>query len=242
MKITILTLFPDMFVGPFDASIIKRTKEKGIVDISLVQIRDFATDAYKTVDDHPYGGGVGMILKVDVVDRAIENAKCQMLNAKCKTVLLTPQGRQYTQAKARELAKFDHLILLCGHYEGVDERIRNLVDEEISLGDYVLTGGEIPAMVLVDSVVRLLPNALKETATSSESFSFLTPSSDRPVLEYPQYTRPQIYKNMNVPDILLSGNHQKIKAWQEAQAIKRTKKRRPDLLSAKRGERSVKLP
>ncbi len=224
MKITILTLFPDMFAGPFDASIIKRAKEKGIVDISLVNIRDFAQDRYKTVDDHPYGGGVGMILRVDVVDRALQNAKCQMTNAKCKTILLDPQGIPYTQAKARELSTFDHLIFICGHYEGVDERIRSLVDEEISIGDYVLTGGEIPAMVIVDSVVRLLPGTLtKPHATIDESFS-------ENVLEYPQYTRPEEYKDRKVPDVLLSGNHKEIEKWKKEQSRKRTRTRRPDLL------------
>ncbi len=222
MKITILTLFPDMFAGPFDSSIIKRAKEKGIVDISLVNIRDFATDAYKTVDDHPYGGGVGMILRVDIVDKAIKSVKTS--DVRSKIILLDPQGAPYTQKKARELSTFDHLIFICGHYEGVDERIRSLVDEEISIGDYVLTGGEIPAMVMVDSVVRLLAGTLtKPHATVDESFS-------QPLLEYPQYTRPEIYKDMKVPDVLVSGNHKEIEKWKNEQSQKRTRTRRPDLL------------
>ncbi len=222
MKITILTLFPDMFAGPFDSSIIKRAKEKGIVDISLVNIRDFATDAYKTVDDHPYGGGVVMILRVDIVDKAIKSVKTS--DVRSKIILLDPQGAPYTQKKARELSTFDHLIFICGHYEGVDERIRSLVDEEISIGDYVLTGGEIPAMVMVDSVVRLLAGTLtKPHATVDESFS-------QPLLEYPQYTRPEIYKDMKVPDVLVSGNHKEIEKWKNEQSQNRTRTRRPDLL------------
>ncbi len=221
MTISILTLFPDMFAGPFNNSIIKRAKEKGIVDISFVNIRDFATDKYKTVDDHPYGGGVGMILRVDVVDRALQNIKDKQNS---RIILLDPQGTPYTQAKAKNLSIFDHLIFICGHYEGVDERIRSLVDEEISIGDYVLTGGEIPAMVVVDSVVRLLPGTLtKPHATVDESFS-------APLLEYPQYTRPETYKGMKVPDILLSGDHKKIKTWRKQEAHTRTRSRRPDLL------------
>ena len=223
MNVTILTLFPEMFSGPFDHSIVKRAQEKGLITIDFVNIRDFASDNYKSVDDHPYGGGAGMVMRVDVVDRAIENAKCQMLNAKCKTILLDPQGTPYTQTKAQEFSRLDHLILLCGHYEGVDERIRSFVDEEISIGDYIPTGGEIPAMVIVDSVTRLLPGVLKkEEATQTESFS--------PILEYPQYTRPETYGGMNVPEVLLSGNHAVIAKWRKKQATLRTKKRRPDLL------------
>ena len=210
MKITILTLFPDMFRGPFDESIVKRAKEKRLVDIKLINIRDFATDRYKSVDDHPYGGGHGMIMRVDVIDRAIENAKCQMPNAKSKTILLDPRGARLTQKKARELTTFDHLILVCGHYEGVDERVRHLVDESISIGDYVLTGGEIPAMVITGSVVRLTPGVLKEAVTKEESFSLSAKYK-----EFPQFTRPATHKSMSVPDILLSGDHKKIATWRK---------------------------
>ncbi|MBI2404691.1 tRNA (guanosine(37)-N1)-methyltransferase TrmD [Candidatus Gottesmanbacteria bacterium] len=232
MIISILTLFPDMFTGPFHTSIIKRSQEKGIVVIKLANIRDFATDNYGSVDDHPYGGGVGMILRVDVVDRALEHTKALCKRSSCKAILLDPQGIPYTQEIARKLSKLNHLILICGHYEGVDERIRNLVDEEISIGDYVLTGGEIPAMVVVDSVIRLLPGVLKEGVTSSESFSFQHPPSHLqvPFLEYPQYTRPEIYKGMNVPEVLLSGNHKDITQWRNQQSRLKTQKRRPDLL------------
>ncbi|MBI3577588.1 tRNA (guanosine(37)-N1)-methyltransferase TrmD [Candidatus Gottesmanbacteria bacterium] len=209
MKFSILTLFPEMFIGPFDSSIVKRAKEKGLVTIDFVNIRDFATDTYKSVDDHPYGGGGGMVLRVDIVDAALKKLKG-------KKVLLDPRGERYSQKKAREYSKLDHLILICGHYEGVDERVKSLVDESISIGDYVLTGGEIPAMVIIDSVTRLIPGVLKkEEATRSESFT------QTGVLEYPQYTRPEVYKGMNVPDILLSGDHKKIAEWRKASSGKR---------------------
>lgn len=232
MKISILTLFPDMFLGPFRQSIIKRALEKKVVSVDFVNIRDFATDKYRSVDDHPYGGGVGMILRVDVVDRALKTVKSPLKETplKVKTILLDPQGIPYTQQKARQLSTFEHLILLCGHYEGVDERIRSLVDEEISIGDYVLTGGELPAMVVVDSVVRLIPGVLKKPeATERESFS---PTAT--LLECPQYTRPETYKGMSVPDVLLSGNHKMIEAWKKDKARSRTQKRRPDLLATKK--------
>lgn len=208
MQITILTLFPEMFAGPFDFSIVKRAKEKGKVEIDLVNIRDFATDKYKSVDNHPYGGGVGMILRVDVIDKALSSVKRKAFSVKKKTVLLDPRGTNYTQAKAREYSKLDHLILICGHYEGVDERVRRLVDESVSIGDYVLTGGEIPVMVVVDSIVRLLPGVLKKKeATQIESFT------KQGTLEFPQYTKPEEYKGMKVPSVLLSGNHKKIAKW-----------------------------
>ena len=218
MKLSILTLFPDMFAGPFDQSIIKRAIDNKLLEISYINIRDFANDAYKSVDGHPYGGGVGMILRVDVVDRALQSLP------KGHTILLDAGGEKYTQKKVRELSKIDHLILICGHYEGVDHRIRSLVDEEISIGDYVLTGGEIPAMVIIDSVARLIPGVLsKPEATIHESFT-------EPLLEYPQFTEPQTYKNMSVPPVLISGNHKKIADWRKTEALKRTKAIRPDLL------------
>ena len=221
MHISILTLFPDMFGGPFDHSIVKRAKAKDQVTIRLTNIRDFAGDKYKTVDGHPYGGGIGMVLRVDVVDRAIQSVHRESETE--KIVLLDAGGTPYTQSNAKALSTISHLILICGHYEGVDHRIRSLVDEEISIGDYILTGGEIPAMVLVDSIVRLLPGVLaKPEATERESFT-------RQILEYPQYTEPQRYKNMTVPSVLLSGNHKEIEAWRKNEAIKRTKAHRPDL-------------
>lgn len=225
MKISILTLFPEMFVGPFDHSIIKHAKEKKLVDIDFVNIRDFGQGKHKTIDDKPYGGGVGMVMKVDVLDQAIQSAKDQRLktNEQQRIILLDPRGKPFTQKKAQELSKLNHLILICGHYEGIDERVRDLIDEEISLGDFVLTGGEIPAMAIADSVVRLIPEVLKQDATTFESFSKST-------LEYPQYTNPRIYKDKKVPEVLLSGNHQKIASWKEKTALQITKKNRPDLL------------
>lgn len=226
MHISILTLFPEMFVGPFEHSIIARAQKKGLIDIHYINIRDYATDPHKSVDDHPYGGGVGMILKVDVVDRAIMDAKSRYPDTSCWSVLLDPAGHPFTQTKSKTLSRVEHLLLLCGHYEGVDERIRSLVDEEISIGDYILTGGEIPAMVITDSVARLVKGVLRdESAPMTESFS------DNPqLLEYPQYTKPHTYKGVAVPEILLSGDHAKIASWRATQATIRTKKRRPDLL------------
>ncbi len=219
MKVSILTLFPDMFRGPFDQSIVHRAVEKRLVTIEYVDIRTFASDKYKTVDDHPYGGGVGMILRVDVVDRALQMVKGKNVKEKSHTILLDAGGTPYTQKKARELSNVDHLILVCGHYEGVDARVRTLVDEEISIGDYVLTGGEIPAMVVVDSVVRLVPGVLaKPEATVNESFN-------ESLLEYPQYTQPREYNGVAVPEELLSGNHAAIAAFRKKAAIVRTRER-----------------
>lgn len=218
MKISILTLFPEMFTGPFDYSMVKRAKEKGVVAINLVNIRDFATDPYKSVDDHPYGGGQGMVMRVDVIGRALES-----IGANGRKILLDPTGAPYTQEKTRELSKLENITLICGHYEGVDERVRSLVDESLSIGDYVVTGGELPAMVVVDSIVRLLPGVLRQKASQDESFWGHS-------LEYPQYTRPDVYKGMRVPEVVLSGDHKKIDFWRKEQAHLRTKNLRPDLL------------
>lgn len=218
MKISILSLFPEMFSGPFSKSIIKRAVDSEKVSIDIINIRDYATDKYKSVDGHPYGGGVGMILRVDVVDRALKSLP------KGHVVLLDAGGTPYTQSKARDYTKRGHLILICGHYEGVDQRIRSLIDEEISIGDYVLTGGEIPAMIVADSVIRLLPGVLTKTeATIHESFS-------ENLLEYPQFTEPREYNAMKVPDILLSGNHAAIGEWRKNASLTRTKTNRKDLL------------
>jgi len=227
LHISILTLFPELFVSPFSQSIIKRATDTNIVSLEYINLRDFSTDSYKSVDDHPYGGGHGMIMRVDIIDRALHDCKKKHPSLTTQSILLDPQGKQYSQRIAKRLTTVEHLILLCAHYEGIDERVRNLVDEEISIGDYVLTGGEIPAMIIVDSVVRLLPHTLKKSeATIDESFTVN-------LLEYPQYTRPETYNNQRVPEILLSGNHQKIDEWRKDEAIKRTKKRRPDLLRSK---------
>lgn len=225
MFITILTLFPDMFAGPFDESIIGRAVKKGILTINFVNIRDFAEDKYKTVDDRPYGGGAGMVMKVDVADRAIGHAKSLYPDCKPYVILLDPQGKPYKQADTLKLSRREHLIFFCGHYEGVDERIRTLVDAEYSIGDYILTGGEIPTMVLVDSIVRLIPGVLgKSESPVRESFS------DPRLLEGPQFTNPHSYNGINVPAVLLSGNHQKIKEWRKESAKKATKLIRSDLL------------
>jgi tRNA (guanine37-N1)-methyltransferase len=226
LHISILTLFPEMFRGPFDLSIIARAVKKNIVSISYINLRDYATDTYKSVDDRPYGGGHGMIMRVDIIDRAIQDVKKHNTTLHTRTILLDPQGTPYRQSKAKELSAVEHLILICGHYESIDERIRTLVDEELSIGDYILTGGEIPAMAVIDSIVRLLPGVLKQSlAVKDESFS-------GSLLEYPQYTRPETYKGKKVPAILLSGDHKKILQWKEIQAAKRTKIRRPDMLSS----------
>ncbi|MCL5675801.1 MAG: tRNA (guanosine(37)-N1)-methyltransferase TrmD [Patescibacteria group bacterium] len=226
MLFSLLTLFPEVFSGVFDHSIIKRARASKLISINFVNIRDFSTDKHHSVDDHPYGGGAGMVMRVDVIDKAIEKSKFKNQKSKIKEriILLDPRGKKYNQAAAKRLSKYDHLILICGHYEGVDNRVNKLVDESISVGDYVLTGGEIPAMVIVDSVSRLLPGVLKKLeATANESFQL-------PILEYPQYTKPQVYKRWAVPKILLAGNHKKIVQWRYEQAVKITKKLRPDLL------------
>lgn len=226
MLITILTLFPEVFKDIFSSSILGRAQKKGLVDIRYINIRDFATDTHRSVDDKPYGGGVGMVMRIDVLEKAIESTKASKTpqgwpkdspgveesrsKYKEKIVLLDPKGKLFNQATARRYSKLDHLILICGHYEGIDERIVNFVDERISIGKYVLTGGEIPAMVITDSVVRLIPQVLsKKEATLFESFS------RKNLLEYPQYTRPENYKGYKVPKVLLSGNHQKIKDWRK---------------------------
>src|SRR4030042_4775320 len=202
MKIDILTLFPEMFKGPFEESIIKRAQEKGLVEIKIHNLRDWAEDKRGTVDDKPYGGGVGMVMRVDIIDAALSAINHQSsIISKSKIILLTPQGKVFKQKIAEKLSKEKHLLLVCGHYEGVDERVRgHLVDEEISIGDYVLTGGEIPAMAVVDAIVRLIPGVLeKPEATRSESFQSPVTGHRSPVLlEHPQYTRPEKYKNWPV--------------------------------------------
>ncbi len=229
MKITILTLFPEMLAGPFDHSIIKNAKIKGLVEINFVNIRNFGQGRHKVVDDTEYGGGVGMVMKVDVIHEALQGAKCKLQTANCneKIIFLSATGKTYTQQKAKEFSKLDHIILICGHYEGVDERIKDYIDEEISIGDFILTGGEIPAMIITDSVSRLIADVLPPDATEDESFAAV---DGQTLLEYPHYTKPQYYDGKNVPDILLSGNHPKIKKWRKEKAVEITNKLRPDLL------------
>lgn len=218
MIFNIITLFPEMFKGPLSESIIKLAQEKGKIKINLIQLRDFANDKHRTVDDTPYGGGKGMILKVDVLDGAINNVKIQNPNA--KVILLSPQGETFNQNKAKEFAKCNNIILICGHYEGFDERVRQLADEEISIGDFVLTGGEIPAMAIIDAISRLIPGVLAKNSAENESFMSKDEKGSY-LLEYPQYTRPVEYKGKKVPKILLSGNHAEIDTWRKIQMKKK---------------------
>jgi tRNA (guanine37-N1)-methyltransferase len=235
MRIDILTLFPKMFENVLGESMLKRAQDKGLVKIAVHNLRDWTSDSHRTADDKPFGGGPGMVMKVEPIYRALEALKVfrstldarRSTKAGCKVILLTPQGKRLEQRDVRRLAKEKRLIMICGHYEGVDERIRGLVDEEISIGDYILTCGEIPAMALVDAVVRLIPGVLghKESA-KSESF-------EEGLLEYPQYTRPAEFMGMRAPDVLTSGDHKEIEAWRRREALKRTKERRPDLIECK---------
>ncbi|WP_418790075.1 tRNA (guanosine(37)-N1)-methyltransferase TrmD [Phosphitispora sp. TUW77] len=225
MKIDILTLFPEMFMGPFDNSIIKRAREKGMLEIHLTNIRDFAFDKHKIVDDYPFGGGSGMVMKPDPVFTAVEHVKKNDKEKLSRVILLCPQGRVFKQETAKRLSGEAHLILICGHYEGIDERVREMiVDEEISIGDFVLTGGEIPAMVMVDAISRLIPGVL------GDEDSYVNDSFYNGILEHPQYTRPREYKGIQVPEVLLSGNHEKIRQWRRKKSLQRTMQRRPDLL------------
>ena len=218
MKFNVLTLFPEMF-SSLDESIIGRSKEKGLIDINLINIRDFSKNKHKKVDDTPYGGGAGMVMEPTVVYDAFKSIK----DEKTKVIYLSPQGKTLNQQKVQDLAKEENITLLCGHYEGIDQRvIDTIVDEEISIGDYVLTGGELPAMVLIDSVSRYIEGVLKEESIKEESFT-------NGLLEYPQYTRPEMFLDKRVPEILLSGNHQKIDEWRRNQSIINTYIKRPDL-------------
>lgn len=221
-NIDIITIFPDIFFGPFSDSIIARAIGKGLVKINTIDLRDYTDDKRRTIDDKPYGGGPGMLMKADPVFRAVEKVK----TTDSYVILLTPQGQVFHQSIAKELADKKHLIFICGHYEGIDERVRTqLVDMEISIGDYILTSGNIPAMAVVDAVVRLIPGVLGSPESSAtESFS-------AGILEYPQYTRPEEYRGMKVPEVLLSGNHQEIAEWRKKEALKRTEERRPELLT-----------
>jgi tRNA (guanine37-N1)-methyltransferase len=221
MKIDVLTLFPAMFAGPLDESIIKRARQRGILDLKIHDLRDWTHDQRRTVDDRPFGGGPGMLLKPEPLFEAIESLRRE----KTRVVLFSPAGRKFDQGIARELAQQEDLLFITGHYEGLDERVREaLVDEELSIGDYVLTNGALPAMVVVDAVTRLLPGVLGDDGSSlDESFS-------HGLLEYPQYTRPAEFRGMKVPEVLLSGNHAEIEKWRREQAKLKTEANRPDLL------------
>jgi tRNA (guanine37-N1)-methyltransferase len=223
MKIDVLTLFPEMFAGVFGNSILKKAAERQAVQYNVVNFREFSDNKHQTVDDYPYGGGAGMVLKPQPIFDAVDNLKSN--ESKSRIILLCPQGERFNQKKAEELAGEDHLIFICGHYEGYDERIREfLITDEISIGDYVLTGGELGAMVVIDSVVRLLPDVLgNEESHQKDSFS-------TGLLEHPHFTRPADFRGMKVPDILLSGNHKNIEEWRVKESLRRTLTRRPDLL------------
>jgi len=221
VKITVLTLFPEMFSPILDESILKRAQKNNLLEIELINFRDFSTNKHKTVDDTPYGGGGGMVLSVEPLYYALKSVDGYQGALK---ILLTPQGKTYNQKITKELVEYKHIILICGHYEGFDERIRNYIDLEISIGDYVLTGGEIAAMAVIDSVSRLIPGVLGSSA-SYKNDSFYDDS-----LDYPQYTKPREFKGLKVPDVLLSGNHSEINKWREKMKEKRTRERRPDLV------------
>ncbi len=225
MRIDILTLFPGMFTGPFDESIVKRAIDNDIVNIKIHNLRDWGLGKHKMVDDYPFGGGSGMVMKIEPIFEAVEAIKAQQgSDSSVPVILLTPQGRVFNQKIAFELAKLDRLIILCGHYEGIDERVReHLATDEISIGDYVLTGGELAAMVIIDAVVRYLPGVLGSEESAAED------SHTAGLLEYPQYTRPPAYRGWEVPQVLLSGNHAQIARWRREQSILRTFIRRPDL-------------
>ena len=219
MKIDVLTLFPNMFSNILEESIIARAIESKKVEISIHNIRDYSKDPHKRVDDYSYGGGAGMVLMPQPIFDALETLKKE----NSLVVLLTPQGKKYNQKVAHNLSKLDHIILICGHYEGFDERIRTIVDMEISIGDYVLTGGEIAALAIIDSTVRLLDGVINEESHKNDSF-------EDNLLDYPVYTRPVSFKGLNVPEVLLSGHHENIAKWRMEEKLKRTKSRRPDLL------------
>ncbi len=235
MKFSIITLFPEVFEPILNSSILKRAQSKGLVEFELINLRDFGQGPHQVVDDRPYGGGAGMVLKADVLAKAVTkikklrlkiSSKSSISNLQSLVVLASASGKPYSQKKARELSKLNHIILVCGHYEGVDQRfIDKYVDEEISIGDYVLTGGEVPVMAIVDSITRLIPGVLeKEEATLNESF-------ENGLLEHPQYTRPDEFEGQKVPEILLSGNHGEVDKWRQQKSAEKTKKNRPDLLN-----------
>ena len=224
MKVDVLTLFPGMFAGPMDESILRRAQEKRRLELTIRNLRDWTHDRHRTVDDEPYGGGPGMVLKPEPIFEAIE----ELAGETTQVVMLSPQGQPFRQSKARELAGHEHLLMLCGAYEGFDERVRSLVNHELSIGDYVLTNGALPAMVVIDAVTRLLPGVLGDDLSSAEE------SFSENMLEYPQYTRPADFRGMKVPEVLLSGDHGAVEQWRQEQAAERTAQLRPDLLKEKK--------
>ena len=230
MDIHVFTIFPEMFSGPLDTSILKKAREREIIRVMLHDFRTYSTSKHKKVDDSPFGGGAGMVLTPEPVFLALEQNFSEG-----KVILMSPQGQKFDQKLAKELACEEKLAIICGHYEGFDERIRSLADYEISIGDYVLTGGELPAMVLIDTVSRLIPGVLGETE------SVLADSFYEGLLEYPQYTRPREFRGLSVPEVLLSGNHEQIRLWRRKESLRRTLKRRPDLLAGREFSKEDKL-
>jgi tRNA (guanine37-N1)-methyltransferase len=225
MKIHLITAFPNLLIGPLDESIIKRGREKKLVEIYIHDLRQYSTDKHYRIDDYPYGGGPGMILKPEPIFSCIESVVESYKISEPNLIFLTPQGQKYTQSKAKELSKKDHLIFLCGHYKGVDERVRGYWKmDEISIGDYVLTGGELPALVIIDSVIRLIPGAISDLDSAK------TDSFYQNMLDCPYYTRPEVFRGMAVPEVLLSGHHAEIEKWRKNEELKRTLKVRPDLI------------
>jgi len=222
VRFDILTLFPNMFLSPLNESILKRAQQKGLVEIEVHDLRDFSSDKHHTADDYPYGGGRGMVMKPELIIEGIEKVTSPIEGS--RIILMTPQGKSFDHAYALKLSWLSQIVIICGRYEGVDERVRKYVDDEISIGDYILSGGELAAMVLLDTVTRLIPGVLGNPGSpEDESFS-------NRLLEYPQYTRPRKYRGLEVPEVLLSGNHGEIKRWRRMQSLKRTLERRPDLL------------
>jgi len=231
MKIEILTLFPDMFSSILGESMLKRAQAKGMLKVNIHDLRSWTSDRHRTADDKPFGGGPGMVMKIEPIYLALKDIEkgLKVKGKGLRKILLTPQGRKLEQKEVKRLAKYKNMILVCGHYEGVDERVRSLVDEEISVGDYILTCGELPALVLVDAMTRLIPGVL------GHGESVKTESFEDGLLEYPQYTRPAVFEGMAVPEVLVGGDHKKIEKWRKFQAIKRTSKRRPDLQTRRKG-------
>ncbi|MGI6224687.1 MAG: tRNA (guanosine(37)-N1)-methyltransferase TrmD [Peptococcales bacterium] len=224
MEVKVFTIFPQMFESPFNTSILFKARQKGLINISLINFRDYAQDKHNSVDDYPYGGGTGMVLKPEPLILALED-NLSFGDEHQEIILLSPQGKVFNQEHAKILAGKKTLAFICGHYEGFDERIRSFVTQEFSIGDYVLTGGELPAMVMIDSIARLIPGVIKETQSFEEDSFY------QGLLEYPQYTRPRVFRNLEVPEVLLSGNHKQIEQWRHKEALRRTLKRRPDLLT-----------
>lgn len=223
VEIIIFTIFPEMFSGPLSTSILQKAREKKIIDIRLINFRQYAQDKHKSVDDYPFGGGAGMVLKPEPIIHALEG-NLNLEDPEQEVILLSPQGKRFSQEDAKELSSKKKLAFICGHYEGFDERIRSFVSREFSIGDYVLTGGELPAMVIIDATARLIPGVIKEAE------SFKGDSFYNGLIEYPHYTRPRVFRGMEVPEVLISGNHEKIRRWRKKESLRRTLVRRPDLL------------